>query len=255
MPYKSRIAHLLHSLPSALRIDSDIEIKARPPTMASSMFLTNKEQGDWAETIVLNAINDFSTEFRAIKYGREDSIAASDPGFPAFFTKYIRELNVIGKRPDILIYRKKDIPKGYTLEDDSFVSQAVAAIEVRSSSFLAQRYADYMRNRFKTATTTIETLRTRLLSDPYGPLLYARKPELHRLLESATQATFETLTFTFRRLSSTTELQEMSSLLKDLRQQIKVLQKRDYLSITPKIEDLILINRWIQHFDVPHFYL
>ena len=34
-----------------------------------------------------------------------------------------------------------------------------------------------------------------------------------------------------------------------------MLHKRDYLSITPKLEDLALVNRWIQTFGVPHFYL
>ena len=34
-----------------------------------------------------------------------------------------------------------------------------------------------------------------------------------------------------------------------------MLHKRDYLSITPKVEDLALVNRWIQHFNVRHFYL
>lgn len=36
---------------------------------------------------------------------------------------------------------------------------------------------------------------------------------------------------------------------------IKTLQKRDYLSITPKLEDIALVNRWIENFNVPHYYL
>ena len=43
--------------------------------------------------------------------------------------------------------------------------------------------------------------------------------------------------------------------MKNLKQQIKILQTRDYLSITPKIEDIVSINRWIQNYDVPHYYL
>lgn len=34
--------------------------------MASSEFLTNKEQGDWAEQVVFNAINKNSEEYRAV---------------------------------------------------------------------------------------------------------------------------------------------------------------------------------------------
>ena len=44
-------------------------------------------------------------------------------------------------------------------------------------------------------------------------------------------------------------------MLKSLKEQIKILQKRDHLSITPKIEDLALVNRWIQRFGVRYCYL
>lgn len=33
------------------------------------------------------------------------------------------------------------------------------------------------------------------------------------------------------------------------------MHKRDYLSITPKLEDIALVNRWIQTYNVKHFYL
>ena len=33
------------------------------------------------------------------------------------------------------------------------------------------------------------------------------------------------------------------------------MQTRDYLSITPKLEDIAVVNRWIQNFGVPHYYL
>lgn len=47
----------------------------------------------------------------------------------------------------------------------------------------------------------------------------------------------------------------MTELLKQLKENIKVLHKRDYLSITPKVEDIALVNRWIQKYNVRHFYL
>ena len=40
-----------------------------------------------------------------------------------------------------------------------------------------------------------------------------------------------------------------------MKAQIKILHRRDYLSITPKLEDIALVNRWIQNFSVPHYYL
>ena len=43
-------------------IDLDMQLSGRSPTMASSEFLTNKEQGNWAEELVFNAINSYSKE-------------------------------------------------------------------------------------------------------------------------------------------------------------------------------------------------
>lgn len=42
------------------------------------------------------------------KYGRSDDIIAGDDGFPEFFEEFRCELEMIGKRPDILIFRKED---------------------------------------------------------------------------------------------------------------------------------------------------
>lgn len=59
--YKDNILELIKKSP--LQIDTEIKITGRPPTMANSEFLTNKEQGDWAEQIVFKAINEFSKDF------------------------------------------------------------------------------------------------------------------------------------------------------------------------------------------------
>ena len=54
--YKDDILNLIEQSP--LDIDTEIQMSGRPPTMASSEFLTNKEQGDWAEKIIFKAINE-----------------------------------------------------------------------------------------------------------------------------------------------------------------------------------------------------
>jgi len=56
--YKETIASLIRA--TQFGIDTDIQVGGRPPSMASSEFLTNKEQGDWAEQVVFNAINEGS---------------------------------------------------------------------------------------------------------------------------------------------------------------------------------------------------
>jgi len=77
--YKDDILNLIQQSP--LEIDTEIQMTGRPPTMANSEFLTNKEQGDWAEQVVYRAINEFLSDYFAIQHGRSDSIAAGDDGF------------------------------------------------------------------------------------------------------------------------------------------------------------------------------
>ena len=73
--YKDIIARLIESAP--FDIDTQIRMDRKPPTMASSEFLTNKQQGDWAEEIVFNAINGHSTDHMALRYGRSDSASGT----------------------------------------------------------------------------------------------------------------------------------------------------------------------------------
>lgn len=252
--YKDKILRLIKDAPFG--IDSDIRIEGRPPTMASSEFLINKQQGDWAEQVVLNAINSNSTEYMAIQYGRSDSLAAGDEGFGDFYTKYQEELNNIGKRPDLLIFRKSDISsEKLDLDDDNFINKAVAAIEVRSSSFLAGKYARFMEERATYAIKECSSIRNKLISGQLSCLLKSKAPELFKPLEGATDDTFREIDFRARSWSSTNDLKTLSDLLKRLKEKIKILHKRDYLSITPKLEDLALVNRWIQQFNVRHYYL
>ena len=220
--------------------------------------MTNKQQGDWAEEVVCNAINEYSPDFYAVRYGRSDSLDAGDPGFAEFYSEYQVELNTIGKKPDILIFQHADIADNTSvpdLDDDKFVQSAIAAIEVRSSSFLATRYASFMDNRTRTAESECMRLRETILSEPYGGILEQRRPPLYKMISDATIDTFRELTFVARGWYSSPVLAELSGYLKELKEQIKILQTRDYLSITPKIEDIVSVNRWIQNYGIPHHYL
>jgi len=252
--YRRTIAHLIDTVP--FDIDIDIQLSdRRPPTMANSMFLTNREQGDWAEAVVFNAINEYAQEYCAVRYGHESDLAAGDPGFAEFYRSYVHELNTIGKRPDILVYKRSDVPNDFDLEDEEFIQNAVAAIEVRSSSFLANKYSVFMEDRTREAETTVSEIQKKLLTEPYSSLLFEKSPNLHEMIRTATADTFRELDFNLRTWTSTEHLRELSSTLKLLKNQIKILQKRDYLSVTPKLEDIALVNRWIQRFGVKHYYL
>lgn len=226
--YKDDILNLITQSP--LEIDPEIQITGRPPTMANSEFLTNKEQGDWAEQLVFKAINEYSEDYFAIEYGRSESMAAGDDGFADFYMKYQNELNAIGKRPDILIFKVNDFPdRRIDIENDENIMQAVAALEVRSSSFLADIYAAFMRSRQEQAINKCTEIKNVLLGADIGNLLRRKNETIYSLISNATNATFRELDFRCPSWSLTEELRGLTSLLQELKGNIKILHKRDYL--------------------------
>lgn len=247
--YKDDILKLIRQSP--LDIDLEAQVTGSPPTSATSDFLTNREQGDWAERVVHQAINECADDFLAVRYGRSDDLSAGDAGFADFYAKYQNELNTIGKRPDVLIFRATDLPNGEpdTLSDRD-VSRAIAALEIRSSSFLIKKYEVFADRREKAALAECRSIRRRILESSLGDLLARKNPKIYDLLSTATDETFRELSFRRPSWSSTPELQILTELLKELKAHIGTLHKRDYLSITPKQEDIALVNRWIQKFNV-----
>ena len=260
--YKKRILDLIQSLDKSLnlRIDPDIKVGGPPPTMANSEFLTNKEQGDWAEKLVQTAINESDLGLLAVQYGRSESLAAGDEGFEEFYASYQDELNELGKRPDILIFKRSEFPSGTPdgtpdISKDEVVSSALAAIEVRSSSFLANRYAAYMEERVAAALDACARIKEEILGGELAELLRKKNNVLYRFLKSANNESFKQLDFRMPSWSSSPQLRRLTELLGELKKHIAILHKRDYLSITPKVEDIALVNRWIQRFGVKHYYL
>lgn len=251
--YNEIIAQLVKNSP--LDIDPDIVINGRVPTTVSSEFITNKEQGDWAERIVSNAIKQ-NEKFIVVHYGRNEDVSAGDEGFKEFYEKYQRELNTIGKKPDLLIYAKKDYFEGIE-ETDEGVSKAIFAIEVRSSSFIVEKYNSFMASRNAKAISKIQELKKSIFSDPVlSDLLKEKKPVVYEILKTSTIEEYKNgKSFNFQSLSSTPSLRRLSEIIREIKDNIKILTKRDYLSITPKFEDIALVNRWIQRYNVPHYYL
>ena len=170
--------------------------------------------------------------------------------------EYQSELNAIGKRPDILIFKVSDFPtRSIDIENDEHIRRAVAALEVRSSSFLADKYAAFMRGRQQQAINKCTEIRNAILGTALGNLLRRKNETIYNLISNATDDTFRELDFRCPSWSLTNELRDLTTLLKDIKENIKILHKRDYLSITPKMEDIALVNRWIQQYNVKHFYL
>ncbi|MBR8826957.1 MAG: AccI family restriction endonuclease [Gomphosphaeria aponina SAG 52.96 = DSM 107014] len=139
MTYLNKIRDLTQSIPRNIVDFSQPRDRTSPPTQASSNFITNKEQGDWAEDLIFRAINETSSHYVAVKYGKSDDLIAGDKGFDEFYNKFQDELDTIGKRPDLLVFRKEnfDTKLGYNISKvehsiiDNYVKKAVAGLEIR----------------------------------------------------------------------------------------------------------------------------
>ena len=153
--YFNKIRELTKNVPVELVDFEQPRDLARTPTQASSNFITNKEQGDWAENLVARAINENSKNFVAVKYGKSDDLVAGEDGFDNFYQDFQTELDTIGKRPDLLIFKKSDFDDnlGFDISQTphnhitDYVKKAIAGIEVRSSAFLIDKYEEAMQVR------------------------------------------------------------------------------------------------------------
>ena len=95
MKYFEQLRELTKDIPSELVDFSKPRDIARTPTQASSNFITNKEQGDWAEKLIVKAINENAQNHVAVKYGKSDDLVAGEAGFDTFFQEFQNELDNI----------------------------------------------------------------------------------------------------------------------------------------------------------------
>lgn len=82
-------------------------------------------------------------------------------------------------------------------------------------------------------------------------------PQRKKYIPVLESISFETLSVTDLKVpgwSSSERLLALNNLFKELKKSIKEIQKRDYLSITPKVEDIKVVYKWIETFNIPHFY-
>lgn len=259
--YKDRIKKLTQKIDKELVDFNSERIKGNMPTQISSEFLTNKEQGDWAENTLLNAINNNTSKLIAVHYGKNDDINAGDEGFKDFFEAYQKELDTIGKRPDILIFEKTDFP--YDTNDisnfpddilDQLVPKAKCGLEVRSSAFILNTYELCMINKTSNAIDAAMKYKD-IIVNKYKDLLISKNREYYELIESITPANIRDINFRARSWRSSEDLINLSTEIKNLKSEIKEIKKRDYLSITPKVEDLKVVYTWVQKYNVPHYYI
>lgn len=261
MSYYEQISELIQRVPATI-INWAIERKrGKPPTQAFSEFLTNREQGDWAENLILQAINALSTKFVAVQYGKSENIIAGEPGFEEFYELYQDELETIGKRPDILLFSRdvyleawgNNISNFSKKQLDEIVPLAKAGIEVRSSAFLVEEYAQFMELRKVELIERVLQLKANLLQN-YQDIL-SQKAGWIESLNAITTKTIGVLEIKDAPgWRGSEELKAASDLIKEMNSALKEFKKRDFLSITPKVEDLKIVYKWIETYNVPHYY-
>ncbi len=257
--YLEEIHNVISRIPRSIVDISIPKERGKAPTQAFSEFLTNREQGDWAERLIVSAVNQHSEEFVAVQYGKSDERIAGETGFEVFYEEYQDELETIGKRPDLLLFRKADYQEDwqynisrYSREVlDSIVPKAVVGIEIRSSSFLLEKYNAEIRRKQQQYTATVFHLRDTLLQDFSNAL----SEEWNTLLRGISASNVDIVSFRVPSWKANPRLAEASRLLAEMKSAMKGLQKRDFLSFTPKVEDVKVVLKWIETYNIPHIYL
>ena len=237
--YFNKIRELTKNVPVELVDFEQPRDLARTPTQASSNFITNKEQGDWAENLVARAINENSKNFVAVKYGKSDDLVAGEDGFDNFYQDFQTELDTIGKRPDLLIFKKSDFDDnlGFDISQiphnhiTDYVKKAIAGIEVRSSAFLIDKYEEAMQLRTQKFTEIAFQTRDIILAEFIDVLEHPSRTKYITLLSTLTPETISIFDFKVPGWRSNEKLIEVNNLFKRLKVAIKEIQKRDYLSI------------------------
>jgi type II restriction enzyme len=262
MDYFESVQELTKRIPPSLIDFGEPRDSARMPTQASTNFTTNKEQGDWAEDLLERAINANSNNFVAVRYGKSDDVIAGEDGFYEFFEEFQHELDTIGKRPDLLIFNKNDydINLGNDISQidhnkiESYVKNAVAGIEVRSSAFLFERYEEAMKNKTEKHIKIALEIKDKIISDYSDILNKDNRKKYLPILKNILPETISVTDFRVPGWYASERLSEVNDLFHKLKDSIREVQKRNYLSITPKVEDIKVVYRWIEKFNVPHFY-
>lgn len=169
MAYFAELREVVKDIPKQALDLTVPRTRSKPPTQAFSDFAIHREQGYWAEHALANGLNDsIGSSYDVVKYGRSDKIIAGQEGFAEFYEQYQDELETVGKKPDVLVFRKNvvdkaDISAMAIQEQARMVRNAVIGIEIRSSSFLAEKYRQKNRDKpekFMSFTIKMEDVQT-----------------------------------------------------------------------------------------------
>lgn len=260
MSYKEKIEELICKVSKTL-VDLDIpREKASKPTQATSNFVINREQGDWAENIVLQAFNTISKHHVAVKYGKSEDRVAGEEGFHEFYQEFQIELDTIGKRPDVLIFKKENYNQEWNYDISRLpheqlhllVPNAIAGIEIRSSAYLTEKYDVFIKRRNKILIENALILKEKLLNEFYDEL--EKKAGWIEILNSINENTIGNIKFKSPGWRGSERIKQANEKIKALNEILKIFKKRDFLSVTVKQEDIKMVYKWIDTYNLPHFY-
>jgi type II restriction enzyme len=260
MSYKEQIEELISKVSKTL-VDLDIpREKGSKPSQATSNFVINREQGDWAENIILQAFNATSKHYVAVKYGKSEDRVAGEEGFNEFYQEFQVELDTIGKRPDLLIFNKGNYNPNWNYDISRLppeelypvVSNAIAGIEIRSSAYLTEKYDDFIKRRNKILIENALFLKKELLNEFNDEL--EKKPGWIEILNSINENTIGNIKFKSPGWRGSERIKQANEKIKALNEILKVFKKRDFLSVTVKQEDIKTVYKWIDTYNIPHFY-
>ncbi|RMG83591.1 MAG: AccI family restriction endonuclease, partial [Bacteroidetes bacterium] len=233
MSYRDEIKDITRGISPSL-VDFGVpRVRTSPPTQASSNFITNKEQGDWAESVIFKAINETMDGYVAVRYGRSDNLVAGEPGFTAFYEAFQDELDTIGKRPDLLVFKEKDFRKdlGFDISQtphdavEAYVGRAIAGLEIRSSAFLIEKYEAEMQHRTLMALQQALELKAEIIKN-YGDLLQERgKRKYLDILNTLNEDTIMAISFRQPVWSVTERHILLTGLFRALKKCVNIVQK------------------------------
>lgn len=118
-----------------------------------------------------------------------------------------------------------------------------------------KKYDAYKTQAIENAGAKALQLKGKILSD-YADLLQEGKRKAYlEVLNSISEETLSTIQFNRPSWRSSERLSCLSALFSELRTQLEIIQSQKELSITPKVEDMAVVYKWIQTYGVPHYYI
>ncbi len=174
--------------------------------------------------LIFRAINETFQGFVAVRYGKSDDLVAGEKGFDTFYNEFQDELDTIGKRPDLLVFKEADFRKdlGYDVSKlehssiEDYIRLAVAGLEIRSSAFLIDKYEALMQHRTQSNLEKAFEVKARIIEEYSDILNQPKKKKYLDILNSINEETILAVSFRRPSWNSTDRLSELTNLFKEL---------------------------------------